>query len=163
MIRHSAARVIVIAVLVIFLVASLTSCQFFSPKKKNFSEYEIGEVFSSSRDGQCEKIHNNYCLYVDLGSTTKLFKVNDLKSEFYYTEYLEEILLEGHYIFCFYNNDFVVFCEEKPDDSRVYLSFEFSNHNVEYYEDIETVYTKFGNDIEWGSLCNNNAGDYEPK
>lgn len=70
---------IVILVIFIVLVSVFRNCDFELPFMKNphFSDIAIGKTFSHSRDGYCEKVADNYCLAVDLGSVTTLGKVPD--------------------------------------------------------------------------------------
>ena len=146
--------------LVFFLLLGII-CNSFSFKSKSFSEIEIGERFGLNRDGYEMKIADNYCLCVDLGSVTKLIKVPDnrLDTDFYGDEnnrplYLEKAILEGHYIEGYYNDEYLVLWEEKETENS-FLSFNFQTKQIDHYENVESVYEKFGfSDDDWFSLCN---------
>lgn len=149
--------IIGMAIIVSIISFLLSGCGF---KEVCFNDIEVGQIFAGSRDGYYEKLPHNYCLDIDLRTTTRLFKVAD---EFLNTPWdsavqHEEFILKGHYIKGYYNNDYLILCEEKPDDSCIYLSFDFFSNNVETYETEEEVYKLFDFDFEqWSALCNTNA------
>lgn len=153
---------IIIMVTFIALVMVLRNCDFEIPfikeNEMRFDDIEIGEVFTYSRDGFCEKVANNYYLWVDLGSFTSLAKISDehLNDEWSGGSYVwDDIILKENYIKGYFNDTHLVLCEEKLDFSLVYLSFEFSSEKVVFYEDEESVLTTFGfESTQWHSLCN---------
>ena len=136
----------------------LTGCIWF--EGVSFSEVEIGKNFIHSRDGHCKKLPQNYCLYVDLGSVTQLLKVAEEKIDEVWdpsSEYNKHIL-ERHFIKGYFNDEYLLLCEEKEDDSLVYWSLKFSDETIESYTDIEQVYKLFpASSIHWFVLCNTNA------
>lgn len=158
-------KYIVICVAVVFILSVLLSACMFLHKEVYFSEVQIGENFFGTRDGHFTKLPNNYCLAIIYRSTTGLFKVSDefLEAPFagdsdHAPVYNTERILEGHYIRGYYNDKFVVLCEEKSDGSYVYLSFEFSSEEVRCYSNVNEVYEVFEFDSSrWFSLCNTSA------
>lgn len=147
---------ILIVCLTLFLTL-LLGCSFF--KEYKFGEIEIGELFLQSRDGYYEKLPCNFCLEVDLGSETALFKVEE---EHFYEEwdstwYYDSPIIKGHYIKCFYNDEYLVLCEEYENDELAYLTFEFASEQIVCYDTLEEIYELLSVDsIEWSSLCNTN-------
>lgn len=100
-------------VIIISIVSFLLSgCGF---GEVHFADIEEGRNFNGSRDGHYKKLPHNYCLDVDLGSTTRLFKVADefLNTRWDSAAQHDEIILKGHYIKGYYNQYFLVLCEEK--------------------------------------------------
>lgn len=150
----------IIGVVIIMSVISFLfgKCSFF--KEVRFCDLEIGKNFYGNRDGHYKKLPNNYCLDVELKSTTRLFKIEDafLDKVFDpYTQY-DDIIMQAHYIKGYYNDSFLILCEERVDDSCIYWSFEFNTNNIESYESEDDVYELFGfNSEQWFSLCNTNA------
>lgn len=143
-------------------VVLFSACTFFD--KVVFSELEVGENFYHSRDGHYKKLPHNYCLWIDLGSTASLFKVPDDRLDVSLNDdvdfpdaYLKNAFLEAHYIYGYYNDEYLILWEEKSDNSYAYLSFAFSSQAVEHYADITMVYERFGfQEDAWIPLCNEN-------
>ncbi|MBQ8288017.1 MAG: hypothetical protein IJX76_04505 [Clostridia bacterium] len=125
-----------------------------------YSEIEIGEIFGNNIDGHQKKLPQDYCLDVDLGSQTRLFKVpDDLLDKPYFSNsvYNTTAILEGHFIKGYYNADYLVLCEEKENDELAYLTFDFGDESVRYHRDVEAICELIGVDsLEWFSLCNTN-------
>ena len=134
-----------------------SGCDYF--KEHKFGEIKIGENFIHSRDGHYKKLPNSFCLNVDLGSETSLIKVG---KEHYYedwdcTWYYDSPIIKGHYIKCFYNDKYLVLCEEYENDEFAYLTFEFASEQIVYYDTLEEIYELLNIDsIKWSSLCNTN-------
>ena len=131
---------------------------------EHFSEVEVGQTFFLNRDGYHLKLPNNYCLGVLLGSTARLFKVPEELLDVPFSGdnnhpevYNTPCILEGHYIKGYYNEKFVILCEEKEDGTLEYLSFDFYSEKIEYYTDIDKVYEIYGFDSnDWSLVCNTN-------
>lgn len=141
------------AMLLLSILLSLCGCS-----DKSYKQYNVGENFGHNIDGHMKRLPKNYCMQVDLGSRTKVFIVPTNKTGlpfFEYSVYLERSVLEAHYIKGWFNDSYLVLCEEKTDSSYVYLSLEFDTKNITYYENEESVYNEF-NFVEddWFSLCN---------
>lgn len=141
----------------------LSGCFFYKDNKK-FSEIKTGDTFLISGDGYYEKLPNNYCFYVMLGSKTYLFRVPDEFVDVKCTDYdwgnwwyNGGTILEGHFIKSFYTSGYLVLCEEKENDDLVYLTFDFSNAQVQYHLDVNEVCELLNiNSIQWSVLCNTN-------
>lgn len=127
---------------------------------KTFDEREIGEVFFGSRDGHYEKLPNNYCIRVDLGTEASLFKVPDefISNQWDTSVGNYNIVLKGHFIKGYFTSQYYVLCEEKENGDVLYLTFDFSNEEVRYYEGTDEICKLLNVDsIPWSSLCNTNA------
>lgn len=125
-----------------------------------FVNIKAGENFAGSRDGHFKKLPGNYCLEVNLKSNTRLFKVTDafLDTTWDSSAKHDECILKGHYIKGFYNDIFLILCEEKDDNSCVYWSFDFLTQDIESYASETDVYNIYGfNSNQWFILCNTNA------
>jgi len=149
----------ILYVTIILLIISILFCGCALLKNKTFGELETGENFMHSRDGHCKKLPNNYGLYVDLSSTTTLFKVLDeyVNEEFTSSVVFENSILEAHYIKGYFNDNYLALCEEHDDDSLSYVVFEFSDESIENYTTEDEVCSIFETDsIEWFTLCNTN-------
>ena len=145
--------VIILSVLSILL----SSCNIF--KDINFGEVKIGENFMSSRDGYYKKLPYNYCLNVNLRSKAQLFKVDDkyIDTTWDFSLFYDCIILEGHFIKGFYDSKYLVLCEEKDDDTILYVSFNFLTGVVQNHTNIGEVYNLFENPPkQWFVLCNTN-------
>lgn len=130
-----------------------------------FEEIEIGKVYSIKRNGFCKKVNKNYFLGVTINYSTALFRVPDemlnlsVSTDWFITlDDKDKNVLKAHYIKGWYNEDYLVLCEEKEDDSLEYLSFEFSTGVVKYYKTESEVYELFDFDSQkWFGLCKTNA------
>lgn len=160
-------RLCKVMVMVAVLLILLTGCNqydesFFSVRRKDvrFMDLKIGTVFWGGRDGYYEKLPQNYCIRVDLGEKACLFRFSDetVPLESFNSLPYDTAILEAHFIKGHYNDEYLLLCEEKEDDSLVYWSFRFSDETIESYTDIEQVYQRFPpSSIHWSSLCNTNA------
>jgi hypothetical protein len=145
-------------VILIFIISFIFSgCNF--SKDIKFGQIEIGANFMSSRDGYYKKLPYNYCLNVNFRSKVQLFKVAD--------EYVDQIwdssiyydcsILEGHFIKGFFNDNYLVLCEEENNNNLLYLSFNFFNGDIQYYANINELHDIFENQsYQWFLLCNTN-------
>ncbi|MBS5844067.1 MAG: hypothetical protein KIC77_11415 [Clostridiales bacterium] len=135
----------------------LGGCNYFTPL--TFGNIKIGENFMGSRDGYYKKLPYNYCLSVNYRSNVELFKVADehINEEWLSSNYYDSAILKGHYIQGFYNENYLVLCEEKKDNTLLYLSFDFSSSVVQYYPDTNEMNKSIGiTSQNWFSLCNTN-------
>lgn len=140
-----------------FLLELLIGC-FVSPII--FSELKIGEIFYSSRDGHCEKISDNYCLYVIRREETYLFEVSEEQASVVFDVTFcndDSLIAKGHYIKGFYTSSHLVLCEEKSNDDLVYSIFDFNTKQIQNSLELSEVYQILGLDsIQWFELCSTN-------
>ena len=132
----------------------LAGCISVNVKEEVYSELEIGEIFGINRDGHHQKLPQNYCLGVDLGSTTKLFKIPDEMLDVgFYSEsvYNTPGILEGRYVRGYFDDEKIVLCEEVSYREFEYVIFYFSTQETfliteSFAEQVRTS--------DWFSLCN---------
>lgn len=124
-----------------------------------FRKLETGKNFLSSRDGYYKKLPNNYCIYISLRSKASLFKVPVEYADIEWDSSLcyNNIVLEGHFIKGFFTSNYLALCEEQDNGDLVYLTFGFSNEQVQYHLEIGEICKLLNVDsILWFSLCNTN-------
>lgn len=161
-------KFVVAAVLVLLLIIYLLIClcAYFDIMPSflgtRFSKLKTGQNFYMGFDGYCKKVSDDYCLDVDmLRRKARLAKISpECKDQIWNSRSIHEdnIILEAHYIRGYFNEKYLVLCEEKEDDSLIYISVEFSTGATEYYKTESEVYELFGFDSkEWFEICNTNA------
>ena len=141
--------------LLLSLLFSLFGCA-----DKSYQEYEVGENFGHNIDGHFKKLPENYCIEVLLGSRASVFIVGNDKLAVPFFEksvYLEEAVVEGHYIKGWFNDSHLVLCEEGADDQCKYFSLKFGSNEIVSYESEKQVCREFNiTEQDWFSLCNTN-------
>lgn len=146
------------AACVMFLISILLSL--FGCSDISYQEYGIGENFGHNRDGHYKKLPQNYCIEVLLGDAATVFIVPASKSNvpfFTKSVYNQAPVVKGHYIMGWFNDNYLVLCEEKPDSSCAYFSLEFGSNIVTYYDNVNSIYDEFGFGVQdWFLLCNSN-------
>ena len=155
------------AVLLVFVASVLVvySLCMVSSSAGTFDEIEIGKEYCIKRNGFCKKVNENYFLGVNTNYSTALFRVPDemlnlpVSTDWFITlDDKDKNVLKARYIKGWCNEDYLVLCEEKEDDSLGYLSFEFSTGVVKYYKTDSEVYELFDFDSQkWFTLCKTNA------
>jgi len=119
----------------------LNSCS----QAETFSSIEVGENFGSNRDGYFKKISEDYCLFVLKSENTRLLRINendknkDFFNESVYNNAIE--ILNDHYISGYFNDDYLILCEEK--EVHRYLSFNFKTEEIVYYDAGWYVFSEF--------------------
>ena len=138
----------------------LVGCSFY--QEISFSEIDVGEQFYGNRDGYSLKIPYNYCLCVELTSKTGVFKVPDELLDVPYAGdekhdavYNCNRIIEGHYVKGYYNNEYLVLCEEKEKNEFSYLALNLLNEEITCFFSENEVYEVFNfNSKDWFVLCN---------
>lgn len=132
----------------------LSGCSWF--KEEQYDDMKIGQVFYSNRDGHYIKLPQNYCLGIDLKTETGLFKISEEDSEKAFSSvYNNPRIISGHYIQGYYNNDYLVLCEESQKNVYRYLSFHFDTQEITEYPDEQKVLETFEfSSDDWRTLCN---------
>ncbi len=161
--KLSVMRVLLFWIIISAFLISSNSCNipFWSGETK-FSDIKVGKIFEGSRDGYFEKLPHNYCLLVEYRYDTTLCKVADEFLDLPWDDtpypYYNDYIIRGHYIKGYYNDNYLILCEEKTDNSYIYHSFNFSTQHMESYTSEQDVYQIYGFTAkQWSTLCNTNA------
>lgn len=149
----------IITLLILTISMVLFSC---AVKDKSFREIRPGENFYQNVDGHYKKLPNEYALRVLLGEKTSLIKlpehllnvklgsVDDI-----ITLHQNGEILEAHYIKGYFNDSYLILCEETTENQYAYISFNFDTEEIAQYSDVETLYETFGfASSHWFTLCN---------
>ena len=142
---------IILSLLVLSTLFSLCCCL----QEEVFSSIQTGETFGHNIDGHQKKLPYNYCLDVNLGSKTRLFKVPDEYLDVpYFTNsvYNTPSIIEGRYIKGYYDNEKIIFCEETDTDIYEYIIFYFATQDISRITDEQSL--PYIESNEWFSLCN---------
>ena len=141
----------------VLVITGLSGCGIL--KEERYGDMHIGEVFCSNRDGHFIRLPQNYCLCVELNAETSLFKVSEEDSKkLYYEMDIGPWIISGHYILEYYNNDYLVLCEETQKDVYRYVSFRFDTQEIQEYPEENTVLDTFQfSSDKWRPLCNTYA------
>ncbi len=131
-------------------------CDYAFDKMFNIKEYheaEVGEAYNLTFDSKDIKLPKNYIFFGLSFSESLLCKIED--DQLYSDWEMDDVhpmecpILEGRYVFITYTEDYAILCEEVEARNLKYLSLEFDTQAVEYYDELETIYENFGEELDW--------------
>lgn len=152
-------KIIVVSMLVFAVIVLWKGC---ASSETTYGQVEIGETFNHNRDGYYMKLPQGYCLAVDLGEKTRLIGISDEQENIAFggdgeheAVYNNPQTMSAHYIKGYYNDNYLVLCEELEDESLVYWSFCFDDKKITRYDTAQEVFSLYNFDSkDWFTLCN---------